>query len=421
MKKVFYIILLSVISTNVIAQNTTSPYSIIGIGDVEKSSFDKTTGLGHAGVALTSDRYVLISNPASLSFLSNPFYSNPFYFDVAVRYKNVNYAGDAVKDAATNQSNDMQFKKLSLTIKPKTKWGLSFGLLPFSNANYSFAGVKNVQGSNQTVTGNYVGNGSANMVYLSNSYLLTRKLSIGVQTNVIFGQFDNTEYIYSAITDSVLTTDKNDFFTKVNFKVGAIYKDTINKDWNYSIGATAQFKTNINANSDVKVTNGGNIVKTYSDIENNYATLPNMLTVGFALNYKTNYTLVADYYSTQNWYSQNVKYNASNRFSIGFQYTKYATMRDNRGNTYSYEKYFFQGGFYNYQSYVSLRGYNLNEYGFTIGAGKQLTNNLAILGNIEIGSRGTTNYGLIKENIQQATLTVSYRDFWNTKKIKKYN
>lgn len=420
MKKLYFILLMSCFGVKTFAQNTASPYSILGLGDIEKSSFDKTTGLGHAGVALTSDRYLLSSNPASLSFLSNPYYSNPFYFDVAVRYKNVNYSGDAVKNATTSQSNDLQFKKIAFAIKPKAKWGLSFGLMPFSNANYTFSAVKRVQGSNLTVDANYVGTGSTNLLYLSNSYSITPKLSIGVQTNLMFGQLSNSEYIYSAITDSVLATVENVFLYKLTAKGGFIYKDTINKDWNFSVGATAQLKSNIGARTETTVTNGGNPIKTTVLQENNYTSLPNMFTSGIALHYKSNYTFVADY-ATQQWHSVNSTYNNSNRFSVGFQYTNFATTRDNRGNTYIYEKYFFQGGFYQQQTYVSLKGININESGFTFGAGKQLSNSLAILGSIEIGSKGTTSNGLIKENIQQATLTVSYRDFWNTKKIKRYN
>ncbi|MFY8128077.1 MAG: hypothetical protein ACOVMM_06845, partial [Chitinophagaceae bacterium] len=47
------------------AQNNSSPYSIMGIGDIEKSSLDRTSGTGHAGVAMYSDRYMIAANPAS--------------------------------------------------------------------------------------------------------------------------------------------------------------------------------------------------------------------------------------------------------------------------------------------------------------------------------------------------------------------
>ena len=63
------------------AQNNSSPYSIIGIGDIEKSSFDRTSGMGHAGVALSSNRYIYQANPASYAALDQHF----FHFEAAAR------------------------------------------------------------------------------------------------------------------------------------------------------------------------------------------------------------------------------------------------------------------------------------------------------------------------------------------------
>lgn len=65
-------------SSNVFAQNNASPYSIVGIGDIEKSSFDRTSAMGHAGVALSSDatnRFLYHANPASYSGLQDKFFN----------------------------------------------------------------------------------------------------------------------------------------------------------------------------------------------------------------------------------------------------------------------------------------------------------------------------------------------------------
>jgi hypothetical protein len=73
-------------------------------------------------------------------------------------------------------------------------------------------------------------------------------------------------------------------------------------------------------------------------------------------------------------------------------------------------------------SYLNVYGQQIKEWGITMGAGTLLTRSgLGIQGTIEIGSRGNTSNGLIKENITQIGLTISYRDNWFTKKVKKYN
>lgn len=408
------------------AQNSSSPYSIIGLGDIEKSYFDRTSGLGHAGVALHSDRYFFVGNPASFSFLENPTFRNPFYFDLSIRYKNVGFSGSPITNNAANQSNDMQFKRLSFAIKPTKKWGLSMGILPFSNANYSFTGIKKIQGGTFSVDAKYEGTGSSNLLYLSNSFLIAKNLSIGIQSSILFGQFDDKEIIYSSITDSVLATDRNIVLSSSYFKGGLLYKKQINKNWNVSLGATGSLRTNINADYQLKVTDGNTTLKNVNERRENYTSLPIMGTIGIAATLKNKYTFVLDY-AAQNWSSlrysgTNYSLTNSSRISAGMQYTKNVIVRDNKGNTGVYEQSFLQAGFFYNKSYLNIYGTQLKEWGVTLGAGTQLNRSgLGLQANIEIGGRGSTSNGLLKENITQIGLTISYRDFWFTKKVKKYN
>ena len=408
------------------AQNTSSPYSIIGLGDIEKSFFDRTSGLGHGGVALSSDRYFFVGNPASFSFLESPTFRNPFYFDLAIRYKNVGFAGSAITNSTANQSNDLQFKRLSFAIKPTAKWGLSLGMLPFSSANYSFKGLKAIQGGGFNVEAQYDGSGSGNLLYFTNSYMIAKNLSIGVQSSVLFGQYNDKEIIYSAVTDSVLTTDRNVVLSSPYFKGGILYKKQVNKNWNISIGATGSLKTNLNADYQIKVTDGNTTLKNVNERRNNYTALPIIGTVGVAATLNNKYTFVVDY-SGQNWSALNYRganYSLSNssRISGGMQYTNNIIVRDNKGNTAVYEQSFLQIGFFYNKSYLNVYDQPLKEWGVTLGAGTQLNRSgLGLQANVEIGGRGTTNKGLVKENITQIGLTISYRDFWFTKKVKRYN
>lgn len=419
MKKIFLALTIVACCVKINAQNTASPYSMIGIGTIEKSFFDKTSGLGYGGVAMVSDKDVLIGNPASLSFLRNySYYHNTFYFDVAARYKNVNYSGDPIKNSTANQSNDLQFRKLTFTIKPKPKWGLSFGLLPYSSSNYSFTGVRRVQGSNETVPAAYDGNGSSNLIYLSNSLALSKKLSIGVQSSILFGNFKDREVVYSAITDSILTKEKNAFVSKIVFKGGIIFKDTINKDWNYSVGATGSLRTDMRANYKIKITDGASTLKDYEEVVSNYTSLPSMFTTGLAVNFKSNYTFVLDY-AHQDWNSLNIKglnYSVKNsdRISTGINYHYYP--KDNNKK----REHFLQLGFYSHNTNLNMYGEDINEFAFTLGAGVQM-GGLTLQGALEVGSKGTTNMGLIKENFTQFGIGLTYRDLWNSKKIKRYN
>ncbi|MBI3882906.1 MAG: hypothetical protein HY305_01450, partial [Sphingobacteriales bacterium] len=75
---IFHLIVLPFISK---AQNNSSPYSILGIGDIEKSNFNRYSGMAEAGIAMADARYQNNSNAAALSKLKDHLFS----FEVAVR------------------------------------------------------------------------------------------------------------------------------------------------------------------------------------------------------------------------------------------------------------------------------------------------------------------------------------------------
>ena len=104
------------VTKSAFCQNNASPYSIIGIGDIEKSYFDRTSSMGHTGLALASDptnRFLYHANPASYSGLQDKF----FNFEATARYKGVSYAGSPIGNASSSQSSDLQFKKLVVAMR----------------------------------------------------------------------------------------------------------------------------------------------------------------------------------------------------------------------------------------------------------------------------------------------------------------
>jgi hypothetical protein len=418
------------------AQNNSSPYSIMGIGDIEKSSLDRTSGTGHAGVAMFSDRYMIAANPASYVNLNNKF----FHFEVNSRFKSTTFQGRTITNGQENQANDLQFKRIALAIKLKNNWAISAGLMPFSGANYSFFGTKNVQGSPQTLNTFNEGSGSTNMVYLANSWRVrfgnakdsnrlfkNSILNLGFQASYLFGQFNHKESIFSNLTDSILVSETNTFYTNPLFKFGMQFHQQIGKSWMVGIGATAGLQNNLASEESYKITDGSTILKETGKQTINAFKIPSTYTVGLNISHNAKYALLLDY-TTQNWGTTNYRgFNYSlvnsNRVSGGFQFTKNYQLRDGS----IYEKSFFQiGAFYN-KSYLRVAGEQINDYGFTLGAGIQLLGRdpreigkLSLHANMEIGTRGTTIKNLVKENYTQFGITLCYRDFWFTN-VKRYD
>ena len=401
------------------AQNNTSPYSIVGIGDLEKSSFDRTTGMGHAGISLSSNRYFYQANPASYSALDEHF----FYFEVATRFKSVSYAGNPITDLTKNSSNDLQFKKIGLAVKIKPRWAISFGLLPFSTVNYSFTGKKAIQGSNLFTDAYYQGTGSTNLAYIANSFKLSKNLSVGLQTAYLFGQIDETENLSDQITDSAVVTNRNISLGNPYVKLGIQYKTKLNSKLDIALGGTISNKTKLKADYALLAKSGNSVLIDNQYYKTNYFTLPVTYTGGVAATLKNAYTFAFDY-NYQGWkdiQAAGISYTLENsrRFSFGTEYSKKGSYM----NT-TYEKYYLQAGLFYSDSYLKIYGQQLKDYGVTIGAGAELSRTaltgLAVQAALEIGKRGTTDNGLIRENYTQFNITVSYRDFWFSRKMKKY-
>ena len=115
------------------AQTNTSPYSIVGIGDIEPGYNDRGTGMADASVSLSSNRYAYSDNPASLSALDDHFFS----LDLSARFKAVKYSGNYVS-ISNNTSADLQASRLALAIKVEKWWGASVGLIPYSSSKLFF-------------------------------------------------------------------------------------------------------------------------------------------------------------------------------------------------------------------------------------------------------------------------------------------
>ncbi len=400
----------------VIAQNNNSPYSMYGIGDIEQSNFDRTSGMGHAGMALFSNRFLNNSNAASLANLDDYF----FNFEMDARLKLVTYSGNPIS-SASGQSSDMQIKKVSIAMKVKPKWGVSIGLLPYSNSNYSFYDTKNLVGNNLSLPAYYEGSGSINNFYIATGYKVSKNLSVGLQASYLFGQLNQTETLATGNgVDSSLITSRKVIISAPLFKPSFQYTAKINYKWRLFLGGTATIKSTISPNYDLSVTYGNSTVSTNNDFKSKDIILPAQYSGSIAARLKDKYTFAVDY-SFQNWSDQNYKgisYQLINskKIALGFEVADKKTFKD-----LTFEKQFFQTGVFVNNSYLQLNGQQIGSYGATLGYGTNfLRSNLSLQVSLEAGRRGTVTQGLIEETYGQLNFIFSYRDFWFVK-IKRFD
>lgn len=409
-KPVTFFLVLILFCGKLFAQNNTSPYSILGIGDIETGSYGKWSGMGSAGVALSSNRYLNQLNPASLSKLDNQF----FTFEFSGRYKTISYAQQNA-GLGSVRSSDISMEKLALGMKLSKKWGSSVGLEPFSTSNYSFYAPKTIQGTNEQVNGYYSGSGGINKVFWSNSYSVIKNVRLGVEAAYLFGSLQQIENMTTNVASGTFVTTRNIYMTSPYLTYGLQYSGKLSKKFELAVGGTYSAKTNLNADYSYSVTDGTTSIVSEQTIKNSNYNIPSTLVAGIALSYNDKLTVASDI-RHQNWTNLNYKglnyaLVNSSRYSAGVEFSKKL-----KGVNQSYERFFYQAGIYYNNSYLQINNEQLKDYGATLGIGvNSIRNSLGLSAALQLGARGTTNKGLIKENYTQFTFTLSYRDFWFTK------
>lgn len=411
-------ILLSVLLTKaatVSAQNNNSPYSILGIGDIENGTFDRSSGMAGAGISLSSGTAMYHANPASYSRLDDHFFS----MEISGRFKATSYRGNRI-DANTEVSTDMQMGKLALAIKVKPWWGSSIGMMPYSNSSYSFYALKDIEGSAGEAMDSYnKGSGGLRKAYWGNAFRLNKNFSVGVEAAFLFGSLTREETVSTAnINGSTITTKLDNYMNGGQVKVGAQYTAKLADKWRLGLGGVLTNKSSLNTEQYVSVTAGSSQIVTDQMKSTAPFDLPLAYGGGISLNYNRKFTLAVDY-QRQNWGELNhsglsYRLENSDRLALGFEFSQLV-------RNIGVERFYFQGGGYMGNSYLQMYAQQLKTYGGTFGVGMSSKNGrLFYQLSGEFGVIGTTKQNLIKQNVSLVNFTVIYRDLWYTK-VKKYD
>lgn len=391
--------LMLLFGTKAMAQNgINSLYSAYGIGDQEERDYTRNYGLGSTGIARRSDIFLNELNPASYSAIPRQH----FIFDVSLRGQSATY-----KDAGSlNQTaGDVNIKRVALGFKVNNRWGISAGFGAFSTVNYKLNSITYIDTSPQTTTTE--GTGGINKVYLSNGVRLTKNFSAGVSSNFLFGPNNTVENVGG---DTVSTKIQRYAFN-VNFNTGLQYSGKLGKNWVLGLGATYRFKTDLKYERSLIIMNSNETTLYEDDLAEERFTLPEQYGAGLSLSNGT-FTWVADW-RRQMWEgtrksTTNYRLANSDRYSTGLEYSKRRTYGQAQQ-----EGLVVQAGFSYYNSYLIVNNNQIKDVSGTVGVSLPArSGSLRYYLGIEVGQRGTTSAGLIKENYVNAVFNFTLRDIW---------
>ncbi len=411
--KIGFTLLCSLVLLRVSAQNNNSPYSLMGIGDLEDGFMNRTTGLGSTGISYRNNRSLITNNPAALSALDNQWFCG----ELGVKGKFVTYSGTPVSPTAKT-SSDITFKHFVLGTKIFKHWGSAAGLTPYSSENFQYNGEKLLGYQGAQIPYYNEGYGGLNRVFWANGYEFFHHLSLGITSSYIFGSINNKS-ILQGPTGSAIYLSKNEqtFYSNFYFDYGLQYYGALSKHWDFSIGLVYANQGWMNTDHYITVLNIDSMtLRTKEDIGT--YTIPTSYGAGLSITHNKKYTFLADY-RFQNWginhsNSSGFVYENSQRASVGFEISHKKIFY----NTVFETNYFQFGAYYN-KSYVVVNGTPIEDMGLTAGMGlssmRTRTFELGLNVVLQYGIRGTTENNLIKENYGTISFIFSFRDFWYTK------
>ncbi len=395
-----------------------SPYSSFGLGDLTFKGFSRNRAMGGISLGLRNADYIDFSNPASYS--SRDSLSMLFEFGAAMQ------ASQIATEDKSETPWDMNFSHLAFSFPVHRKVAVGAGLIPFSVINYNF--IDNIRDGDDDYDPDigeidyiFRGEGGMSQIFFGASYSLARNLSVGVNTNFIFGNVLSLQTIsfLEEVNSFNPKIQEEDLISGFNFDIGLQYYADLGNDWEFVAGGkyTKQSKVNVKTEflkTNVLLLTGTNaIIDTldFSTSTKRKEVFPSNYGIGFSVSKGEKFLIGMDYKATQ-WENSSILNSDSlansNSLLLGIEYTP----RPGNFDIYPLRMHYRVGAYYT-NSYLKVHGNQINDFGITFGLGFPIGRigssfNLAF----DYGRRGSKFDNLILENHGMFTFSLSLYDIW---------
>ncbi len=409
------VLMLTIVTEMAIAQNNTnSPYTRYGYGDLSDQSFGNSKAMGGIAFGLRDGAQINPLNPASYTAID----SLTFLFEGGVTLQNMNISGGGIKLNAKNSS----FDYLAMQFRLHPRIAMSAGLLPFSNIGYAVSESNEATETSPYGMKSLIGDGGLHQLYVGAGVKVLNNLSVGVNVSYFWGDMNRSLtqlYPNNASANSYIrknTVSVSDY--KLDF--GLQYTRELDKKHSVTIGAVYSPKHQLNNDytvaTEVSTVSSHNLDATLE--------LPHTFGIGFTYNYDKRLTVGADY-SLQQWskakfsvntadeaireeFNETYAYSDRHKISVGAEYIPNLI-----GRSYlSHVKY--RLGAYYTTPYYKINGKSAaREYGVTAGFGLPVPRSRSILSIsgqfVRISGQEST---FVNENIFRFSIGLTFNERW---------
>ncbi|MDR2383471.1 MAG: hypothetical protein LBD76_06275 [Prevotellaceae bacterium] len=375
--------------------STSSPYSTIGIGEVDSKIYGLNSGMANVGIGTYRQGFLNNTNPAAIAVDSSYF-----IFDISLSGSLSRYSTAEMTEYANNDN----VKKVAFGVRIFSKLAVSAGILPYSNVQYRIQSEGYVEGkNNEKYTLYHEGSGGLSKTYLTATYKLLPYLYAGVNTSYLFGRINRSESLSSQTLQTISEVDK------ILFDFGLMYNKRIASSVSLSAGLVFGYESKIKMKNYKTLSSLG----TTETESSTYTSLPRNIGAGFTLQNSSGHSfkMFAIDYKFHNWANikspdQRMRYTNNHRINAGAEYIpNYRTPRN------YLQRVQYQAGAYFERSNLVINGKQISEMGATVGLVLPLKNNYTqIFLSADVGHRG--GKGLINEDYIRINLGVSVNQLW---------
>lgn len=414
--KYIYLIIFLAGSPFISAQsNTSSPYSIGGLGEIafKGNAINRLMG----GLDIVSDSlHANLNNPASLGDLKLVTYG------LGLNYKSTKLSSSASNESVTSAAIDY----LVVAI-PTKKFTFGFGILPATSVGYRLQSVIEGDDINNVVNLNE-GFGGLNQTFLSIGFKVFEFLNFGVSANYNFGKITNES------SRQEQNIDFGTFFTKTSSLAGFNYRFATQ----LKIPLTSKVRLDAMAyyvpNNSLTATNESvyftrsvttqdlgdfeNVDLAAINLDETKISLGNQHSFGLGIT-KDKKWFVGGQYSRRNSADyvnnfislDNITYANGSRLSFGGFY-----LPDYSSITSYWKRIVYRAGVRFEDTGVLFNNQPLKETGISFGVSLPMAGFSNANIGLEFGKRGSQDNGLIQESYWNLIVGLSLNDIWFIKR-----
>lgn len=397
-----HILLFSILlcGISVAQNNTNSPYTRYGLGDINNTNAGQLKAMGGVFTAVRTPYAINSGNPASYTAVD----SLTFMFDLSAAMQVTYLSTETAKTHKVNGNLDY----ITLLFPIGHYVAFSAGITPYSSIGYDYTVRDSILQPDNTAYSGYgqtfIGAGGINQVYVGLAGEIVKHLSLGANMYYMWGdithnrtlQFDNSTYYTTSMNSNLHISD-------LRFRFGLQAYHTFKDKHKVTLGFAYEFKSKLNGKfSRIEITTADTL-----DTPSGSFDLPAMYSAGLAYEFDNRLLVSADF-TLHQW--QKAKYfNVSDtlqnvqRYALGINY------RHNPLSKRYIDRMQWRIGAYMQNNYIKQD--DSSNFGITFGIGLPLRNSNSMINITAEWNRRGEKYMLREDNFR-FTLNANFAEHW---------